>query len=163
MKKYSSPILYILCGLSFSGKTTYAKKLGEKLSIPIISEDTINAERGLGLQGEHISDRKWEETFQFLITKVQEKLKQGCSIIVDAMCHTQEQRASLRQIARKNMAKSCLIYIQCSKVEARKRWEDNEKSSERFRVHPDDFHRANTLFQHPTKKELALFDEVVIM
>jgi predicted kinase len=53
--------LYLMCGLSFSGKTTLARKIVERLQCAYISLDDINAERGLW-GGDGISVGEWERT-----------------------------------------------------------------------------------------------------
>jgi len=53
--------LYLICGLSFSGKTTLARKIVEWLQCAYISLDDINAERGLW-GGDGIPVEEWERT-----------------------------------------------------------------------------------------------------
>jgi hypothetical protein len=50
-----------MCGLSFSGKTTLARKIVERLQCAYISLDDINAERGLW-GGDGIPVEEWERT-----------------------------------------------------------------------------------------------------
>jgi hypothetical protein len=53
--------LYLMCGFSFSGKSTLARKIIERLRCAYISLDDINAERGLW-GGDGISVEEWERT-----------------------------------------------------------------------------------------------------
>src|SRR5882724_11076318 len=53
--------LYLMSGLSFSGKTTLARKIVEWLQCAYISLDDINAERGLW-GGDGIPVEEWERT-----------------------------------------------------------------------------------------------------
>ncbi|GAB3386856.1 hypothetical protein GCM10027568_05800 [Humibacter soli] len=40
-------VLVAMCGLSFSGKSTFARALAKELDADIVSFDAINEERGL--------------------------------------------------------------------------------------------------------------------
>jgi len=50
-----------MCGLSFAGKSTFARLLAEELGAQVISLDLINAERGL-YGGQGIPLEEWAAT-----------------------------------------------------------------------------------------------------
>jgi predicted kinase len=39
--------VYAMCGVAFSGKSALARRIADELSIPLISIDAINHERGV--------------------------------------------------------------------------------------------------------------------
>jgi len=55
--------LTLMCGLSFAGKSTFARLLAEELGAQVISLDLINAERGL-YGGQGIPLEEWAATAQ---------------------------------------------------------------------------------------------------
>lgn len=62
--------LLLICGYSFSGKSTLVNKIAQKLpDSRIISLDKINEERGLDISGD-ISHDDWEQTHQIAIDKI---------------------------------------------------------------------------------------------
>ena len=75
------PVLYMLCGLSGSGKSEYAKQLKEQLpNTYIFSSDELREE----LCGD-INDQKHNpQVFQELHRRIKSCLKNGCNAIYDA-------------------------------------------------------------------------------
>ena len=61
--KSDQPILLLMCGLPFAGKTTLATALAERFGWQYISLDAINTERGMGLNGRAIEPDEWSETY----------------------------------------------------------------------------------------------------
>lgn len=56
-----APVLFLLCGLSFSGKSTLARALARR-DVRVISYDALNRERGLPFGGEGLPVEEWERT-----------------------------------------------------------------------------------------------------
>ncbi len=75
MKK---PTLYILCGLPFSGKTTLAKKLSEKLGFVHIDLDEVKFEHGFkGISDDEASHMDWVKIFSDMDQRIRKALKEG--------------------------------------------------------------------------------------
>lgn len=71
--------LYIMKGVSCSGKSTYAKMLSEKTGAIIISSDAISLENN-----QSIKKRNGSFVFQIMEERARKFLKSGESIIIDA-------------------------------------------------------------------------------
>ncbi|GEM_PF-1358422 len=155
------PVAIILCGLSFSGKSTLARHLQKKLRYTILAEDDINAERNLGIEGEHIDDKEWNITFDILAEKMHKTLDQKSSVIIDAMNHTPEQRERLWNCTKNFTATSVFIFVEVDPDLAEQRWQENEKNPSRAKVFEADFKRANSFFEHPSAEEVSAFDHVL--
>lgn len=54
--------LYVMCGLPFSGKSTLARALAAFRGYGLVVYDTINSERGIGVDGAPIPPHEWERT-----------------------------------------------------------------------------------------------------
>jgi len=148
--------LYILCGLSFAGKTTLAKGLERRLGFARVDMDVINDAKGVGLHGEPISAEEWERTYAESYRQLDDLLKAGQSVLFDAVNFTKAQRDSLRSIATKRGAVSRVIYLDISESEARKRWQDNRITHQRYDVRDEDFAHVVMNFEPPTQDEQVI-------
>ena len=70
-----TPVLVCLCGLQGSGKSTYANELVSSLHIKIVSSDAIRKE---------FPSAKNDTVFQIVYKRINEYLKQGFNVCLDA-------------------------------------------------------------------------------
>ena len=72
--------LLLICGYSFSGKSTLANKIAKELSeTEIISLDKINQERGFDISKD-ISIENWEQTHQIAIERIKSSIDKNLLI-----------------------------------------------------------------------------------
>lgn len=74
--------IVLLCGRSFSGKSTVAAQLADGLGGEIISLDDLNAERGLW-GGDGIPIEEWARTMDLAHDRVTEAIGRGATVIID--------------------------------------------------------------------------------
>jgi predicted kinase len=74
--------LVLLCGRSFSGKSTVAASLADSLPGQVVSLDQINEERGLH-GGEGIPLSEWARTNELARDRVIARLRDDQTVIVD--------------------------------------------------------------------------------
>lgn len=86
------PKLYIMVGLSASGKSTIAKKLAKENDCVIVSSDSI---RGEICEGGVIDQTNNGEVFKIFYKRIREYLKAGRNVIADATNLTVKARRSL--------------------------------------------------------------------
>ncbi len=147
-------MLYILCGLPFSGKTTLAKELIEKYQWSFVGIDEINRERGIGVDiTKPITPDEREITYKLTEEKTKQLLGEGKTVIYDATNFTFQQRQKLRDLAKSCQSSARIIYVATSKADVIKRWMDNRQTGKRNDVREDDFMRVVNNFQVPTDKE----------
>lgn len=72
--------LYLLCGMPFSGKTTFGKSVAQYLNAFYISLDEINEARGL-FGGEGIPVEEWGKTHYLAIEQLQDLMPSQQDII----------------------------------------------------------------------------------
>ncbi|MFL5704416.1 MAG: AAA family ATPase [Ktedonobacteraceae bacterium] len=145
--------LYIMCGLSYAGKSTLSKALVDRFGFSLVGLDEINTERGIGLQGEPISWQEWGRTYIEAYKRIGHLLSQGKSVIYDAANFTREQRDKPKEIAQKHRALTKVIYVNVPKDEAIRRWQQNKHINTRFDVREEDFAHIADNFQAPTEDE----------
>lgn len=152
------PMLYILCGLPFSGKTTLAKELVKRFGFIRVDLDQINTERGLGSKSnDDISDEDWKITYDESYKRVERVLAQGKIVINDTANFTRKQRDKLRTIATNHNITTKVIYVNVPNETARKRWQENRITKQRYDVRDEGFAEVADNFQVPTKEENVIF------
>ena len=150
------PCIYILCGLAFSGKTTLAKALVQRLGLSRVSIDEINTARGVGLDNAWISPEDWDLTYAESYRQLDEHLRAGHSVIYDAGNFNRAERDKARAIAACNDAGSLVIYVTTPEAVARARWQHNRFTHERNDIRDDYFEIGLQMFEPPTTGEHML-------
>ena len=117
------PILLIVCGLPYAGKSRLSSDLVNALPNAVhIDIDDINAERGLGLDGEAVPMTEWSITYQVAYDRIDLALAGGEVVVFDAGNHSRAQRDVLRMRARSAGAQSGVIFVNMSVEDSRSRW-----------------------------------------
>ena len=152
----TKPCLYILCGLSFAGKTTLAKEMVKLLSIKRVSIDDINTERGVWNDKTGLSSEEWTKTYEIAYQRVATFLSQGESVVDESANFTKEQRDRLRAIAEQYNTQAYVIFFNVPLAEIRRRWQENRQTAVRADVRDDDFAHVVEQFEPPTENENVL-------
>jgi predicted kinase len=137
--------LVLLCGLSFSGKSTVARAIHTELGATVVSLDEINARRGLqGGQGVPISE--WQRTHRIATAEVTAALRPGATVVVDDTSSPRFLRDGWRALAEQTGASYTLVFVATDRDEARARRDRNREQSSRpdvidavFDDHADNF------------------------
>lgn len=75
--------LWILCGVSFSGKSTLARRLAREHTAEVVSLDAINEERGVGYGGDGLPAEVWRATLESALERIDRLLAEGRDVVVD--------------------------------------------------------------------------------
>jgi predicted kinase len=151
------PLLILMCGVPFAGKTTLARAIAVQCGWQYISLDMVNTERGVGMDGQAIPLHEWEQTYAEAYRRVAAALRAGASVIYDETNFLRSQRDQLRAIAATYAVPTCVLYVATPEAEARGRWQQNRISRRRGDVRDDDFAHVVERFEPPA------FDEHVIL
>jgi predicted kinase len=103
--------LILMCGLSFSGKSTLAQLLAHELGAVVVSLDGINEERGL-FGGQGIPEEEWVRTHRIGDTRASDHLRSGTDVIVDDTGSPRFVRDHWRDIASREGARFSLVWVQ---------------------------------------------------
>jgi predicted kinase len=150
------PRIYILCGLAFAGKTTLAKALAERLNLPRVSIDEINALRGVGLNNTWITPEDWQITYEESYRQLVHHLDAGRPVISDAGNFTRAERDHVRAIAARHGADALVIHVTTPAQCVRQRWQRNRLTGERNDIRDDYFAMGLAMFEPPAEDEQAL-------
>ncbi|TDU90611.1 putative kinase [Kribbella voronezhensis] len=117
--------LVLLCGTSFSGKSTVARALAPRLSARIVSLDEINERRGLW-GGDGIPVGEWVRTHELATAEVRELLTSGTSVVVDDTSSPRFLRDGWRSLAASARAHFSLVYVDVNHATIRRRRAENQ-------------------------------------
>ncbi len=145
-----------MCGLPFAGKSTLARALAKRLGAVHLETDAINMERGLGTNGKAITTREWAATYREAYRRAEVLLREGHTVVYDAVNYRRVQRDQLRRIARRCDATAQVIWVTTSADQARQRLEVNRVQQTRFDVRDEDFAEVASRFEPPTAGEHVL-------
>ena len=118
-----------------------------------IDLDSINTERGLGIDAAPIATMEWAETYQLAYARAEAALSNGQDVIFDATNYSRAQRDILRMNARRQGAQSVVIFVDVPVEECRRRWLVNRDSGDRYDVRDEDFARVVDRFDPPSPDE----------
>jgi predicted kinase len=122
--------LVLLCGASFSGKSTVARSLAPKLGATVVSLDEINARRGLW-GGDGIPVEEWMRTHALASGEVRGLVASGASVIVDDTSSPRFLRDGWRSLAVELGARFSLIYVDVDHETIRQRRAANQADPRR--------------------------------
>lgn len=131
MSDAARPVLVILCGISFAGKTTLGRALAEARGWEYLSFDEMYG---------------GSVPIQLRIASL---LASGRSVVYDDVNRWRSQRDDLRALAKEQGATACIVHVDTSTDEARRRWLLNRRQATRTHVRPGDFLAILAQFQPP--------------
>ncbi len=124
-RAFNPQLLVMTCGLTGSGKSTVARRLGERFAFEVIRSDVVRKE----LLGLDPYERKWdafgagayssdmtERTYRVMIERAEVLLAKGSSVVLDG-CYTRKaQRETAVDLARRSGAR--LLVLECQAPES---------------------------------------------
>lgn len=143
------PVLYIMCGLGFSGKSTLAKQIAQHFKIPIVSTDEMFWELKLK-SGDY---EGWSELLRLSKERTTGFLKNGQSVIYDYTSEKREQRDELRTLAGKAGASATVVYLATQDEEIFQRQQRNKETKERHDPKQEDLDAVKRNFEVPSPEE----------
>jgi uncharacterized protein len=132
---FSRPILWLVCGLPASGKSTIAKALAAILDISVIRSDVVrkdlfadaraaDCERAFeqGLYTAYAT----ETTYRKLFVLAREEIKKGQSVVIDATFSRTPQRVQALRLAASHSATPVFVECRAAEPVLAKRLKDRE-------------------------------------
>ncbi|MFF0345366.1 AAA family ATPase [Kribbella sp. NPDC004875] len=147
--------LIVLCGTSFSGKSTVARALAPLVPASIVSLDEINERRGLW-GGDGIPLEEWLRTHQFASDEVRALLAGGTSVIVDDTSSPRFLRDGWRVLAQQAGARFTLVYVDVDHATVRRRRAANQADPQRRDVSDAILNQHLADFEAPAPDEYAV-------
>lgn len=126
-------VLTLMCGLSFSGKSTLARQLAGGLDAELISLDAINTERGLD-GGQGIPVDEWAKTNRIAHERATTQLRAGRDVVIDDTGSPRFIREEWRATASRAGAAFALVWVQIDAELQRERVQANRSGLSRHDV-----------------------------
>lgn len=150
--------LLILCGIPFSGKTTLAKKITDKLNFKRIDLDEIKFKTyGSQVRDEEINQVGWDGIYQQMYKEIGEAFENGFSVVHDTGNFTVQERGLISSIAKKKSLPFHTIFMNIPVSLAKQRLEENRKTNKRFDISDESFLSAVREMEPPTNEENPIF------
>lgn len=151
------PILYIMCGLPYSGKSTIAKKIVEYTKAKLVSYDRIWARnRKQGQTPDPNSIEEWKETIKASFDEIKSELQKGNSVIFDHVNPKRTDRKLAIDLAKSvKGARALIIFVNTPAAVIEKRRIDNQNNLTRFNIAPDNMKKVYELWEPLDKEERA--------
>lgn len=142
----SRPILWIICGMIGSGKSTIAERLSQTLDVKVLRSDVIRKDL-FGLKADEVIDVPFGEgiyseeanrlTYGKLLMLAQEEVKKGCSVILDATFNNRRYRGEAQRLSQD--LDTDLIFVECTaglpEIQQRLKARANNRSVSDARLH----------------------------
>jgi predicted kinase len=144
--------LVLMCGRSFSGKSTVAGQLALDLDAEIVSLDSINEERGL-FGGQGIPVEEWIRTNDEATRRASRLLRDGRHVVVDDTSSPRFLRDNWRAVAEDAAVAFVLVYVDATDQVRRERLLNNREESKRNDVLDEVMIEHLETFQPPEPDE----------
>ncbi|MCU1577104.1 MAG: hypothetical protein JWP70_1808 [Leifsonia sp.] len=145
------PRLVMLCGRSYSGKSTLTGILRE-LGAQVVSLDEIMQRRGLS-SGDGLPLHEWQRTHEIGVAETAELLDARHTVAVDDTGSPRFLRDGWRSLAVEHGAAPVLVYLDAPFELVRERWRANSTSGSRHHVVEEVLEEHLAAFEPPTADE----------
>jgi predicted kinase len=144
--------LILLCGRSFSGKSTIASGIAAELNGALVSLDEINERRGLN-SGAGIPLEEWQLTHAIATDEVVAALQADRFAVVDDTSSPKFLRDGWRTLADREAVGYVLVYVDTPVDELRRRRAANQLDRSRHEVTDEVFETHLAGFEAPAADE----------
>ena len=124
-REFNPQLLVMTCGLTGSGKSTVARRLGERFAFDVVRSDVVRKE----LLGLDPYERKWDafeagayssditgRTYDAMVARADEMLASGSSVVLDGCFTKRSQRAAAVALAQRRGVP--LLVLECHAPES---------------------------------------------
>jgi predicted kinase len=150
------PILYIMCGVGFSGKSTLAKKIAKHTGAILVSQDALFFEKEKELNLDQDSDEQWRMLLDMCLERIKENLEAGKSVVFDNTNTKFEHREELREVAKLVEAETKVIFLDTPIEVQKERQKKNLETGERHDVKQEYLDQAISGLEVPIENENTL-------
>lgn len=150
-----TPAVYILCGIPFAGKSTFAHILAMQRGWTHVEVDAI-AQSLIDPSDSDVTEEQWTEAFTTSYEQIAASLARGQSVVHDATNYGRTARDRVRAIAHQFGSSAHVIYIAVPIEEADRRRIANQAQPQRHQVSDTDFLEVVSSLEPPTADESVL-------
>jgi predicted kinase len=144
---------FLLCGLAFSGKTTLARAIAQRLSLAYVSLDEINAERDLRPGGEGLPGEEWERSHAVAESRLAAAFASGRGAVLDDTGCFRCLRDRYRELARAHGVPTTVVFVDVPLEAIRARIASNARKTKRTGITDEVFAHHVAEFEPPQPDE----------
>jgi predicted kinase len=149
--------LFIICGLSFAGKSTLAEAMVESLGHEEVDVDNTKiALYGSDVQDDALTREEWDRIYEETDRQIIDLLNSGKNLIDASRNFTRTERDHIRSIADNLGCQTVTIHVATSEAIARQRWQENRRTRSRRDVTDHDFEDIVRVMEPPMADEQPL-------
>jgi predicted kinase len=151
------PQLLIVCGLSFSGKSTLGKAISERFGYEEVDVDETKINLyGQRTQDEDLVPEDWARIYTETDQLIENLLKSGKSVLDASRNFSKTERNIVKSIADKAGVPLITVYVDTPEQMARQRLLENRRKPTRREVTDKDFEDVIRAMEPPTADEHPL-------
>ena len=149
--------LIVICGLSFSGKSTLATAITRKLGYEEIDVDDVGAKLyKLNINDERLKDLDWDRVYDEADRQIEARLRSGATVVDASRNFTKQERDRAQEVAKRSNGQLVTIFVDTPVEIARQRRLSNKTSQSRRDITDKQFEEIVQVMQPPTEDERAL-------
>lgn len=147
-------MLIILCGTSFAGKSTLARRIADRFAYPEVDVDeTKVALFGKGVDDCALERTEWEPIYRETDRRIADYLAAGRSVIDASRNFRKAERLAAEAICRRHGAELLTIHMDTPEDVTRQRLMANRRAPTRRDITDDDFAAILAAWEPPTADE----------
>jgi predicted kinase len=147
------PTLYILCGLPYSGKTTFARQFAQQSGFPLVSIDGIRESLGFFWGTHEATSADWKRIFETVEAELAKHLQTGRNVIHDSTNHDKASRDKWSAFAKRLQCEAKIVFVDASVEVVEARRQANLLSHDRAHLPEASYQSALETFEAPTPYE----------
>jgi len=153
----NAPLLVVVCGLSFAGKTTLGSALARRFNYKEVDVDLTKVRLyGVRFEENALDQDAWNRIYDETDREIAQYLQAGASVVDASRNFRKEERSHARRIAALSGADFLLIYIDTPEHVARKRLLANRQRPERVDWGDTSFDEIVQAMEPPGENEKPL-------
>jgi predicted kinase len=157
MSQADAPVLVVICGLSFAGKTTLGGAVARRFNHKQVDVDATKVRLyGVRFDDNALDQDAWNRIYEETDLEIARYLRSRASVIDASRNFRKAERSHARHIAALNGGKFLLIYMDTPEDVARKRLLANRQHPERADWGDTSFDEIVRVMEPPSADEHAL-------
>jgi predicted kinase len=146
--------LFIICGISFAGKSTLGEAIAKRFGYEQVDVDDMKFQLyGPAIKDEDLIHADWVRIYDETDKLIESYLQSGKTVIDASRNFRKKERQLARQIATKLKVEIVTIFVDTPEDIARKRLLENRKKNSRLDVTEKDFEKILQVWEPPTVDE----------
>lgn len=149
--------LFIICGLSFAGKSTLGKAIVERFGYEEVDvDDTKVTLHGSDIEDEDLTQEEWDGIYEETDNQIVKYLNSGKNVVDASRNFRKAERDHIRAIVNKIGHEVVTIYMDTPEPVVRQRWQENRKKPSRRDMTDKDFEAILRVMEPPAADEYPL-------